>query len=281
MHKFFRPSLMAISVVFALSSAAPALAAADDAPMPNVQIENRTSLSGFSVSTGATYWQGDFGAPTTSELFIALVNLRYEFDGLRVWGTLPYMRVESDGVLFAGTDGGPILVDTGSPSPAGRVRNGFGDVTLGATYAVVENGGDWAVDLSSRVKLPTASDESGLSTGKTDVGVSVDISRAVQGVVPFVSAGYTFLGDPDGYDLRNTVSASAGLSIPFGGDDTVALISYEYDRAATDFVDDGHELFGAVSGTVSDQFSWTGFGTVGLSEGASDFALGLLLSLSF
>lgn len=58
------------------------------------------------------------------------------------------------------------------------------------------------------------------------------------------------------------------------------LGSYDFEESPTDFIGDSHELLGALSGSLNNRFTWTGYGTVGLSEGASDFALGLLLSVS-
>ena len=264
----------------AIGLAAPALAI-DSAPMPNVQVDERVSLSGISISAGLAYWEGDFGGPTTSELLVVPVSLRYDSGTLRAWATLPYMRVESEGVLFAGTDGGPIFVDPATASPAGTVREGLGDLTVGATWSVWEEGvRPVSLDLTSRIKLPTADDDDGLSTGKTDISFAVDVSRAVNGVVPYVSAGYKFIGDPDGFDLDNTVSLAAGLSVPLGEvGDTIALIAYEYDSSASDLVDDGHEIFSAISGSIDDRFTWTAYGSVGLSDGASDFALGALFTV--
>lgn len=151
--------------------------------MPRVQVEERTALSGFSISSGITYWQGDFGGPSNSELLVVPFTLRYSTGPIRVWITLPYMRVESDGLLFAGTDGGPIIADPTTPSPFGRVREGIGDLTLGATWsAIEENEGGLGLDFTSRIKLPVGKDE--LSTDKTDVGFAVDVSQRIGEVVP-------------------------------------------------------------------------------------------------
>lgn len=259
--------------------AAPAVAI-DSAPMPNVQIEERMVPSGLSVSLGAAYWEGKFGGATTSELFVAPLSVRWRSDNVRAWATLPYMSIQSDGVLFAGTDGGPILVSSSTPSPQGRNRDGLGDLTLGATWTAIDGGGTGLMlDLTTRVKLPTAADSTGLSTGKTDVSIAADVSVPAGGVVPYASVSYRFLGDPSGFDLRNTINTSVGVSLPFS-EKAVALVAYEYDRAPSNLVDDGHEIFAAFSGPATDRLDWTAYGSVGLSEGASDFSAGLLLTLS-
>jgi|TARA_R100000501_G_scaffold17911_1_gene34648 hypothetical protein len=262
---------------------AAAIKAAESGPMPNPRLDDVTSLSGFSASTGVAYWQGDFGLPTRSNLLVVPLSLKYDFGDLRVWGTLPYMRVESDALLFAGTDGGPIEAGAAISPGQARVRDGLADLTLGGTWSLTRSAEDgFDVDVTTRVKLPTASNDSGLSTGKTDVTLAADIAKPIGGIVPYVSAGYRFLGDPDGFDLNNTLHLAGGFSVPLGErGDTVALLAYEYDESPSRLVDDGHELFSAVSGSINDRFSWTGYGSVGLNEGASDFALGLLLTAAF
>ena len=273
-----------LAVVAAASffGGAPLLAAADDAPMPNVQVEKTLSPSGFSLSAGATYWTGDFGFPTRSHLFSAALSARYAAADIRVWATLPWMSVRSDATLFAGMDGGPIFVSAATP-PQGREREGLGDLTLGGTWTAVDGGlSAPTVDLTTRVKLPTASDSSGLSTGKTDVALSADVSMPVGGIIPYISGGYTFLGDPDGFDLRNPISAAAGFSAPIGPREAgVLVLAYEYDRSSSAVFGDRHELFGALSFDVAQRINLTGYATVGLNEAAADTAVGLLTTFAF
>ncbi len=238
--------------------------------------QSSPKASSFSLSGGASYTTGDYGAPEKTEILIVPVSARYRTGALRLSATLPYVRIDSPGTVFGGVDGGPIIVDPDTPMGR-RVRKGAGDLTLGGTYSII-GGRDGAllVDLGARVKLPTASKRKRLGTGKTDAAFSVDVSRQFGRVAPFANVAYRFFGDPQGWDLRNGFAASAGTSVQVG--QSVAIVSYDYSRAASRFIGDAHELFAGFSGPAAGRLGWTAFATVGLSDGAPDAGVGLLLT---
>lgn len=91
-----------------------------------------------------------------------------------------------------------------------------------------------------------------------------------------MTVGYRIPGDPAGIDLRNSVTASVGTSIVSGS--LVAIASYDYSGATSALSEDSHSLFGALSGPITTGLNLTGYTTVGLSEGAPDFGVGLLIT---
>jgi hypothetical protein len=91
------------------------------------------------------------------------------------------MHIRRDGTFFAGLGGTPLFV---APNirPVKRVGNGRGDLTLGASYLLPgRERRSFDLKLTGRVKIPTASKASQLSTGKTDSsgGVSYPKTSAV------------------------------------------------------------------------------------------------------
>lgn len=236
------------------------------------------TASPLSVTVGASWLRGDFGAATDTQVWSVPVGVRYTTGNLRLTANIPYMRIESDGLLFTGIDGTPLVVAPRTPS-LNRVRKGLGDVTLGAAYTIPsENTAGFDVELQGRVKLPTASRSSGLSTRKTDWLVGAEVSRTYGAVTPFVSASYRFFGDMDGWDLRNGIAASAGATVAIGSNTLIG--SYDYARRASRFVGDSHELFAGFSGPIlRNRVRWTVYGTAGLSRGAPDAGAGLSLAI--
>ena len=49
-----------------------------------------------------------------------------------------------------------------------------------------------------------------LGTGEFEYGVTGQVSRRFGRAIPFASANYSVAGEPDDFDVRNTVAASAG-----------------------------------------------------------------------
>lgn len=231
---------------------------------------------GVTFTTGADYSVGDYGGPSNTKILVVPFSLRAKTGPFRISATVPYLRIDGPGNIVGGGEGGPIIIDPNDPTPR-EVREGLGDLSVSAAYSLPEDAlGGFEVDLGARVKLPTSSERKRLGTGKTDFAVSVDVARPIGNIAPFATVGYRMLGDPEGTNLRNTFTTSVGTTISAGT--TTFIASYDYSGATTGSVEDSHSLFGGVSVPVSKRFSFTGYGTAGLSEGAADYGVGLLLS---
>jgi hypothetical protein len=154
-------------------------------------------------------------------------------------------------------------------------------MTLGASYTLPPAPGGIEVELSGRVKLPTATKASGLSTGKADFSGAIQLTKLVGRFAPFASVTYRILGDPTGLNLLNGFAASAGTSYIISNN-TVLLSSYHYARAASRLVRDSHELFaGASTRLPGSRLRLTGFVTHGLSDGAATTSGGLSVAVAF
>jgi hypothetical protein len=260
----------------------PALAAAQTATEPLDQdkpaVADAEIGSDFtlSVTGGASYSSGEYGTGLKTEIWVVPFSLRARTGPLRLTATLPYLRIDSPGNVIAGVGGAPIIVDPNA-STTRVVRDGLGDLSLGATYTLPSSVlGALDIDIAGRVKLPTSPEHRGLTTGKTDFTVSTEFSYAIDTWAPYLNVGYRFFGDPAGINLRNGFSASIGTTKQLGR--IVAIASYDYSQATTSAIEDAHELFGALSGPLTGRLNWTGYGIVGLSKGSPDFGLGLLLT---
>lgn len=233
-------------------------------------------LSGL---VGADYSTGDYGTGIDTSILTVPLGLRASTGAFRVTATIPYMRIEGAANVIGGDDG-PIIVDPDGPT--GEVtREGFGDLSLGAAYTLPASlTGAFEVDVSGRVKLPTSDEEEGLSTGETDVSVGTEVSYPLGAWTPFVGLGYRMPGDPEGVDLENAFTASAGTSYALN-DSSALIFSYDYSQATSDSVEDSHELFAGYSAPLFGRVNWTVYGIAGLSDGAPDAGAGILFSVPF
>jgi hypothetical protein len=230
--------------------------------------------SRLTFSAGIDYSTGRYGEPVETEIVISPYSLRYEVsNALSVSASIAAIKIKGPDVVL-GPDGSPL---PGIPV-ANRVRSGFGDVGLSATYSI-PTGGDspWLIDATARIKLPTASKESGVTTGKADVSLGLDLSYAAGNWVPFIDLGYRLPGSPTGVELRNAPAVSVGVTHMLK--QGAFVFSYDYERALSPFATDSHSLFGALTKPVSKRINITGYGVGGLSSGAPAVEVGLLMSL--
>ncbi|MEZ5283351.1 MAG: OmpA family protein [Vicinamibacterales bacterium] len=99
-------------------------------------------------------------------------------------------------------------------------RQGFGDITVGAKFNLVSQATNNGVAFAVRaaVKLPTASFDDGLGTGKPDFIVDGILSKEVGEKVDVAGyGGLRFRGSPDNYELSHGVRYGAGIGWPSRG----------------------------------------------------------------
>jgi len=193
---------------------------------------------------------------------------------VQVHATLPHVRVDAPGNVVTGGGGLlgiPILVDPDRPATRNR-REGVGDLKLGADYTVPSV--SVGLTFSGQVKVPTASASKGLGTGKADYAAGAELSKTLSAVTPVVGVGYTISGDPEGLDLRNSLSARAGAAVQMGPQ-VRGHLSYGYAQSLSPIVPDEQQVTGGINANLSQRLGLGVHGSVGLSEGAPDMGVGV------
>ena len=232
--------------------------------------------SRFEIFSGVEYQEFALEDGQDIEKFSVPVTARITAGRLWITAQLPYTRVTGPGNVVAPTGplGLPILVDPTRPAEI-RSREGLGDARLAVSYDL----GVPAFDLSlnTGVKLPTASVEKGLGTGKADYWVGADVAVPVGPVIPFAGVSYTRTGDPDGFELRDTVSGQAGAALRISNA-TSAHVGYSYSERASDLLQDQQRLFGGVNTAVGGGMSLGLYGSAGVT-GAADVGAGISLGI--
>ena len=230
------------------------------------------------ISTGIDWSSGDYGDAQSTEILVVPASLRVRAaDWLSLGLATAWVRIDGPGVVL-GPDNEPL---PGIPTVR-QTRQGLGDLSASATASLpLGDDSPWSIDLTGRVKLPTASKSRGLSTGKTDFSGSIDVTYVTGQWAPFVELGLRVPGDPAGIDLRNSPSASIGFArvLGSGGKGGAVIASYDWQRAFSPLAQDSHSLFAAYSRPVATRLDLTGYGSVGLSEGAAGIELGLLVTV--
>jgi len=180
-------------------------------------------LSDEAVDGGGTpFWYG--------------VALRWDGGGkVSFFAELPVVRVENAGdVLLTGA--GPVRGRSGAghgagngPGPGGGAPGG-GGATASAEPTTVETARDWTgvgdlragiavpifgsaaslqwLEALADVKAPTSPGDSPLSTGEWDGRVGVGWGHRFFAAELILDAGWNYIGNPEGYDLRSAPDAA-------------------------------------------------------------------------
>jgi len=252
--------------IFALCAASTAASAEDD-------------WSQFSLSTGFEYSSGDYGAADNTNILYVPVSARYETSMFQFRVTVPYLRIEGPGSVLGGSDGGVVV----GPGASGvTTQSGIGDVIVAATLNLYPSGDSALpfVELTAKAKVPTANENKGLGTGEFDFTVQADVYKKFGRITPFAMVGYRFRGDPDGFDLGNSLLLSGGATVKVNDQWSVGGV-YDWREAATIFTEDASEVSPFIVFKPADGWSVNAYGVFGFSDGSPDTGGGLQIKRTF
>jgi hypothetical protein len=265
-----------------LAAIAAALAAASFLASPAAAQQpgalRRDKSLGLSLTTGADFSSGRYGAPAepTSSSCRSACALKQ--------GPDPGTRRPFPGCVSTVRPTSSAEARTGRSSSIPmrrlprRVREGLGDVSLGLDYVIPS-----ARPRRDRGRARRAPQASHLGKGPGARHRQGRLRPGRRHLPPDRQA----LALPDARlsNARRSRGASScatarpsppGPAPRFGR--LVAIGAYDYAGATSPLSFDSHSLFGALAAPVAKQVTLTGYGTAGLSRGAPDYGVGLLLT---
>ncbi len=232
----------------------------------------------LTIGTGVDWSAGDYGRDedtdiwyvpfTATYLFDHFPLGSYEWDRFEVSLTVPYLHISGPGDFFLDGSGNE-LAETSTDS-------GLGDLVLRGTYLWFPRPGGRlpVVELSGRLKVPTANEDRDLGTGKTDFSLQLDLSQRFGIFTPFAGAGYRFVGTPSDSELRNSAFASVGSAMRLRPGLDVGLL-YGWSEAATPDRNDSHELVSYLSFRPRPDVKLSPYAAMGLAGYTANYAFGL------
>lgn len=232
-----------------------------------------TPASRLGISTGFDFSSGEYGESQATEVWYVPLTVKYEWRRRWVFRvTVPYLRVTSPGSIVTGGD--IVAVTEGARR---ETREGLGDVVTGVTYRIdpPHRALPYA-DLSTRIKIPTASQKQGLGTGEVDTTLQIDLMKPFGRFTPFGTVAFRFVGDPPDADLTDTFSASVGFDYRIATPLSAGLY-YGWRQTASRSLGDAHEIVAFASWRLAGHFTIGPYAEAGLSTAAPDFGAGIQL----
>ena len=231
----------------------------------------------YRASSGFDFSTGYYGAAKATEILYIPVTFQAAKGPWTLKAVVPWIRVS-----------GPALLIDGSGESANGVRasgaaSGPGDINLSATYSLesIYNTGTY-IDLTARVKAPTASFADGLGTGAWDGAFQVDIAKTIGGAgsgsfMPFGTIGYRVTGQPQGFTLRNVVFGSIGLQYTWSERLTTGA-SYDVRQAAIKTAKAPQEGTAYMNVRFGESWSANVYGVAGFSDNSPTAGGGVVIT---
>jgi hypothetical protein len=224
------------------------------------------------LGAGFHYSTGDYGSTIDTRITTLEATARYETGRMVYRATLPWLTVKGDTGVIPGigqASGAPVRSDSSS---------GLGDIVLSAAYSAYYNSATTlGVDLTGKLKLPTADESEGLGTGEPDFAVLVDFYRSFDRVTGFGGIGYHIMGDSAQFPLENAWSANLGATYRLDARDTVGAMLDGRQRV----IEGGsrtRELMGFWTRRLEGPWRSQIYGLIGLADGSPDWGFGLSIA---
>ncbi len=233
-----------------------------------------------SVITGFDYSTGRYGDADSTTMMWIPVTVKYRSLPWTAKVTLPWISITGPESVTAGS-GAPIADSSIDNSGDGSIQtdSGMGDVTASLGYALDTLWSDRPstfVDLTAKVKLPTADEKARLGTGKTDYQLLLDIAHTTGSLTPFVTLGYKWMGDTAEVRYNDVASLSLGADKKLRESLGTGLI-YQYVEAVTHKAEPRRELMAYLNWKASHRLSLNFYGVAGFSDSSPDQSIGLQL----
>jgi hypothetical protein len=150
---------------------------------------------------------------------------------------------------------------------------------IGATYSI-DMGHDFYTDVTGRLKIPTASVEKRMGTGKVDFTIGVDLIKDINNFSIYVGGRRRFVGQPDNYTLRDVWGAGAGVSARVSRTTSIGI---DYDWQQSSFADTGasSELTAWASFRVIQNLRVQFYGGTGFTTNSANVIAGIAASWRF
>ncbi len=254
-----------------------------------VSFVNAAQANEWQFSTGADYSSGDYGVSDDTDILYLPFTASYLSGPWKAKVTIPWIRIDGPGVVTGGGDGVVVIkpkknpnANPGpnpAPTPASSgttTESGLGDIWASLTYQVEAWPREYGyLDLTGKIKFPTADDDDGLGTGETDYTLQADYAYPMDNkLTPMVSVAYKIKGDPDGVDLDNVFYVSAGADYRLDSGIHVGA-SLDFQEASSDGADDALELFAYLSYRASQNWTLMPYAYHGFTDGSPDYGIGI------
>ena len=197
------------------------------------------------------YDTGDFGTSVRTDLYATKLELGTSREHYDAAISVPYLALHEEGV---GTE------------------TGVGDVIVNGGYLLLpETRQGISLKGSLAIKIPTANEDKGLGTGKTDLGGFVTLNKHWSSFKGSIQFGYIKVGDPEGIDYKNITLYSIGAYKDFAR--TGVYVSLDGRTSMIEDAENPLELHLSAFHVLNTRYALIGNTYVGLNNGGPDFGV--------
>jgi hypothetical protein len=226
----------------------------------------------WKYSSGIDYSTGNYNDSVNTTILYIPFSVGYKEGNLSAKITTAWLSIDGPGNVIGGGDGGVILPGSGGST---NTQSGVGDTWFSLTYEMDIVPTEYGyLDVTGKIKIPTADEDKGLGTGRVDQTLQLDYLYPLDQLTPMATVAYKRKGDPSGIELKNVLYLSVGADWRHSNNTHIGA-SLDIQQASASGVDDSVELFSYLNHKVNKRWSLTPYFYLGLSSSSPDVGGGL------
>ncbi|MFO1435526.1 MAG: hypothetical protein U1F34_03880 [Gammaproteobacteria bacterium] len=137
----------------------------------------------FSVGTGVDYSSGRYTDLVDTEILYVPFRFRYDYLNWTARLTVPWLQITGPNSVAGGGDS-ITVVNPGSRSTTRTTESGLGDVVGSLSYLFTLGGQLPDLQVTGKIKFPTADENKGLGTGSYDYTILGELFQDVWKLYP-------------------------------------------------------------------------------------------------
>lgn len=236
------------------------------------------SYSSATIATGFDYSSGRYGTANLTNILTIPVIGKYETEAWSFKLTVPYVRITTYGGVIPGIGPGPM---NRASFTRATTQSGLGDVVAGATYYAIDGTeSSPGLDITGKVKLPTADKNVGLGTGETDYFIQLDLYQSFKKLTLSGAVGRKYFGNSQAVPLNDVNYGSVGASYKLS-DHVAAGLSLDVAQASSAAGANQQEVTAFISNKFEKNKKVQGYLLKGFADGSPDTGGGVLLTFIF
>lgn len=159
-------------------------------------------------------------------------------------------------------------------------QSGLGDIVAAFSYNLIDHAPTGiAFDITTRIKIPTASTKQNMGSGQVDYAIQGDLFKTISKFTLSATFGYRILGNPSGITFHNVLYGATGAGYQLSPSVTMGA-NYTMGQSPVR-LEDSRDLTLYFSQRVSNNFRLNAYGIRGFSDRSPDWGGGINLRYVF
>lgn len=224
--------------------------------------------SGWYFNSSVQISGGSYLVNSYNNVYSIYGGLRYQGEGFGISVSVPVIGSSNNYTISQNTQ------MSGGSTTISSMNYGLGDIYGYFDYRILSESKSVAdLYLNSQIKIPTASPDLNVGTGKFDFGFSLSGKKSFDSFATFAELGYLNIGDPSTITYKNPIIYGLGIWKYFNYGEYSLFVYYNGYTKIVDGYDPPQQVSIGTNYRTSDKVIFSLIASAGIGNFAPDYIL--------